>query len=160
MTANTVTETSTEVSAPQRIRRPSWRRRLRLVALVLVAAVAGTLIQGNILLVGMSWLARGTTDLDAGPDLEGVRKLYNVDDRVWRGAQPGLIGFRSLAERGVTTVVDLRPGSAAYREDDELRALGLEPVHLPVTDGRPPAASQVREFIAIVRTSKDRKSVV
>jgi protein tyrosine phosphatase (PTP) superfamily phosphohydrolase (DUF442 family) len=136
--------------------RATWPRRLRLAALVLVAVVAGSLIQGNIALVAASWLARGTTDLDAGPKLEGVRKLYVVDDKVWRGAQPGRTGFRSLAERGVTTVVDLRPGPDSDAEDEDLRGMGVEPVHLPVTDGRPPSPTQVRELVAIVRASNGR----
>jgi protein tyrosine phosphatase (PTP) superfamily phosphohydrolase (DUF442 family) len=133
-----------------------WPRRLRITAFVLLAAVAGSLIQGNLVLIGASWLARATTDLDAGPKLDGVRKLYVVDDKVWRGAQPGDVGFRSLAERGVTTVVDLRPAPDAREQDDKLRALGMEPVHLPVTDGRPPSPSQVREFVAIARASTGR----
>jgi protein tyrosine phosphatase (PTP) superfamily phosphohydrolase (DUF442 family) len=131
-------------------------RRLGFAVLVIVAVVAGPLIQGNIALVGASWLARGTTDLNPGPELDGVRKLYLVSGRVWRGAQPGAVGFRSLAERGVTTVVDMRPGQGAHKEDEDLRALGLEPVHLPVTDGRPPSPSQVRQFVAVVRASEGR----
>jgi protein tyrosine phosphatase (PTP) superfamily phosphohydrolase (DUF442 family) len=148
--------TDTEQRPAERSRRAAWPRRLRIGALVLLAAVAGSLIQGNLALIGMSWLARGTTDLDAGPNLEGVRKLYVVDARVWRGAQPGATGFRSLAGRGVTTVVDLRPGRGTRAEDEELRALGMEPVHLPVTDGRPPSPDQVEQFVDIARASNGR----
>lgn len=149
-------DTATRPSATEPRHRAAWPRRLRVVAFVVVAVVAGSLIQGNIALVAASWLARGTTDLDTGPKLEGVRKLYVVDDHVWRGAQPGAVGFRSLAARGVTTVVDLRPGPDANDVDGELRALGMEPIHLPVTDGRPPSASQVRDFVAIARASNGR----
>jgi protein tyrosine phosphatase (PTP) superfamily phosphohydrolase (DUF442 family) len=136
--------------------RSKWARRLRIAGFVVLAAIAGSLIQGNLVLVGASWLARGTTDLDAGPKLEGVRKLYVVDGKVWRGAQPGDVGFRSLAERGVTTVVDLRPSPDAGEQDEKLRALGMEPVHLPVTDGRPPSPEQVEQFVAIARASNGR----
>jgi protein tyrosine phosphatase (PTP) superfamily phosphohydrolase (DUF442 family) len=148
--------TATKPAEVEQRDRATWPRRLRLAALVLVAVVAGSLIQGNIALVAASWLARGTTDLDAGPKLEGVRKLYVVDDKVWRGAQPGRTGFRSLSERGVTTVVDLRPGPDSDAEDEDLRGMGMEPVHLPVTDGRPPSPTQVRELVAIVRASNGR----
>lgn len=149
---------TTDTKPSTRIERPParWPRRLRLILLVVLAAVLGSLVQGNLLLVGASWLARMGTDLDAGPELEGVRKLYVVDERVWRGAQPRAVGFRSLAGEGVTTVVDLRPTSGAAREDANLRALGLNVVHMPVTDGRPPSPSQVREFIAIVDDSSGR----
>jgi protein tyrosine phosphatase (PTP) superfamily phosphohydrolase (DUF442 family) len=151
-----MTDTATKPSVTEQRARATWPRRLRLGALVLLAIVAGSLIQGNLVLVGASWLARATTDLNAGPDLEGVRKLYVVDEKVWRGAQPGAVGFRSLAARGVTTVVDLRPGPNADKEDEELRALGMEPVHLPITDGRPPSPGQVRELVAIARASSGR----
>jgi protein tyrosine phosphatase (PTP) superfamily phosphohydrolase (DUF442 family) len=107
-------------------------------------------------LIAASWWARGNTELDAGPKLDGVRKLYVVDDRLWRGAQPGTTGFRSLAESGVTTVIDLRPSPDAVRVGRELRALGMESVHLPVTDGTPPSPSQVRRVVDIVDNSQGR----
>ena len=133
-----------------------WPRRVRIAAFVVLAATIGALLQGNLALVAASWWARGNTELDAGPKLDGVRKLYVVDDRLWRGAQPGVTGFRSLAESGVTTVIDLRPGSDASRVGGELRALGVESVHLPVTDGTPPSPSQVRRVVDIVRNSQGR----
>lgn len=134
-------------------RRANWPRRLRIALLALLVVVAGSLIQGNLALVGMSWLARATTDLEGARNVEGVRKVYALDDRVLRGAQPGMPGFRSLAAEGVTTVVDLRPGSNTDAEDERLRALGLEVVHLPITDGRPPSPEQVDQFVAVTRES-------
>jgi protein tyrosine phosphatase (PTP) superfamily phosphohydrolase (DUF442 family) len=133
-----------------------WPRRIRIAAFVVLAATIGALLQGNLALVAASRWARGNTELDAGPKLDGVRKLYVVDDRLWRGAQPGMTGFRSLAESGVTTVIDLRPGSDASRVGGELRALGMQSVHLPVTDGTPPSPSQVRQVVDIVGNSQGR----
>jgi protein tyrosine phosphatase (PTP) superfamily phosphohydrolase (DUF442 family) len=141
-----------EQSPVERPQRAKWPRRVWIAVLALLVLTAGSLIQGNLALVGMSWLARGTTDLEGAVDVDGVRKVYALDDRVLRGAQPGMRGFRSLAERGVTTVVDLRPGGI-HKEDRELRALGMEVVHLPITDGRPPSPSQVRQFVAVARQS-------
>jgi protein tyrosine phosphatase (PTP) superfamily phosphohydrolase (DUF442 family) len=134
-------------------RRPSWPRRIGITVLALLVVTTGTLIQGNLALVGMSWLARSTTDLEGAVDIDGVRKVYALDDKVLRGAQPGITGYRSLAARGVTTIVDLRPGEAAHKEDPALGALGLEVVHVPITDGRPPSPSQVRRFVDIARAS-------
>jgi protein tyrosine phosphatase (PTP) superfamily phosphohydrolase (DUF442 family) len=131
-------------------------RGLRIAAVVVVAVTLGTLAQGNLALVVASWWARGNADLDAGPELEGVRKLYVVDDRLWRGAQPGTTGFRSLAEAGVTAVIDLRPSANARQVDRELNALGMESFHLPVTDGRPPSPRQVREVVRVVEESQGR----
>jgi protein tyrosine phosphatase (PTP) superfamily phosphohydrolase (DUF442 family) len=131
-----------------------WPRFLRIGAFIVLAATIGALLQGNLALIAASWWARDSTDLHAGPKLEGVRKLYIVDDdRLWRGAKPGAAGFRSLADRGVTTVVDLRPGSDTRAVDDEVRGLGMEPVHMPVTDGQPPTPEQVRRLVRVVQAS-------
>ena len=113
---------------PQTRTRSRWPRRLRIAALVVLAATIGALLQGNLALIAASWWARANTELDAGPKLEGVRKLYVVDERLWRGAQPSTTGFRSLAESGVTTVIDLRPSTDARKVDRELRALGMESI--------------------------------
>jgi protein tyrosine phosphatase (PTP) superfamily phosphohydrolase (DUF442 family) len=145
--------TAAERPAVEPRQRSGRARRIGIVALVLVGATVLLLVQGNLALIAASWWARSSTDLHAGPKLDGVRKLYVVDDRLWRGAQPGSTGFRSLAERGVTTVVDLRPGSDTRAVDDEVRALNMEPVHMPVTDGQPPTPEQVRDLVRIVDRS-------
>jgi protein tyrosine phosphatase (PTP) superfamily phosphohydrolase (DUF442 family) len=145
-----MTHAATERSADESRDRNHWPRRIRIAALVVAATTIGVLVQGNLALIAASWWARATTDLHAGPHLDGVRKLYVVDDRVWRGAQPGADGFRSLSGRGVTTIVDLRPGPDALRADDDIRALGMSVVHLPVTDGQPPSPEQVRRMVRIV----------
>jgi protein tyrosine phosphatase (PTP) superfamily phosphohydrolase (DUF442 family) len=141
---------------PQTRNRSQWPRRIRIAAFVVLAATIGALLQGNLALIAASWWARANTELDAGPKLDGVRKLYVVDERLWRGAQPGMTGFRSLAESGVTTVIDLRPSPDAVRVGRELGALGMESVHLPVTDGTPPSPSQVRQVVDIVDHSPGR----
>jgi protein tyrosine phosphatase (PTP) superfamily phosphohydrolase (DUF442 family) len=153
MTSTATRPAPAEQSPPEGSRRADWPRRIRIAVLALLVVTAGSLIQGNLALVGMSWLARATTDLEDAVEVDGVRKVYALDDRVLRGAQPGMPGYRSLAARGVTTVVDLRPGTGAYKEDPALRALGMEVVHLPITDGRPPSPSQVRQFVAIARAN-------
>jgi protein tyrosine phosphatase (PTP) superfamily phosphohydrolase (DUF442 family) len=141
---------------PRTRNRSRWPRRIRIAVFVVLAATIGALLQGNLALIAASWWARSNTELDAGPKLDGVRKLYVVDERLWRGAQPGTTGFRSLAESGVTTVIDLRPSPDAVRVGRELRALGMESVHLPVTDGTPPSPSQVRRVVDIVDNSQGR----
>jgi protein tyrosine phosphatase (PTP) superfamily phosphohydrolase (DUF442 family) len=140
------------VDPPNRAR---WPRRLRIASFVVLAATIGALLQGNLALIAASWWARQHR-ARRGPKLDGVRKLYVVDDRLWRHAQPGTTGFRSLAESGVTTVIDLRPSPDAVRVGRELGALGMESVHLPVTDGTPPSPSQVRQVVDIVGDSQGR----
>jgi protein tyrosine phosphatase (PTP) superfamily phosphohydrolase (DUF442 family) len=147
-------QSPTERSPAEPRRRANWPRRTWIAVLALLVVTAGSLIQGNLALMGMSWLARTTTDQEGAVDVKGDRRVYAVDDRVLRGAEPRPAGFRSLAARGVTTVVDLRPESEARKDDPELHALGIEVVHLPITDGRPPSPSQVRQFVAVARQSR------
>jgi protein tyrosine phosphatase (PTP) superfamily phosphohydrolase (DUF442 family) len=154
MVSTATKQLPTEDSAAEPSQRANWPRRIRIAVVALLVLTAGSLIQGNLALVGMSWLARSTTDVEGAVDVEGVRKVYALDNRVLRGAQPGPGGFRSLAAHGVTTVVDLRPGTDARNEDATLNALGMEVVHLPITDGRPPSPSQVRQFVAIAGESR------
>jgi protein tyrosine phosphatase (PTP) superfamily phosphohydrolase (DUF442 family) len=123
---------------------------------MLVGVLGCTLIYGNIALVAMSWAARPISDLDQVEGVPTVRHLIAVDDRVWRGAEPNADGFRELAAHGVVTVVDLRPGTPSRRDDVLVRSLGMEVVHIPVIDGRTPAASQVRSFEELVRRSRGR----
>ncbi len=152
----TTLDTAPEPAAPVERPRGSWPRRLRLAALVVIGVVGCTLIYGNIVLIGASWAARPFTDLDRVEGLANVRHLIRVDDRVWRGAEPGPEGFQELARHGVETVVDLRPDPPSPREEALLRSLGMASVHMPVTDGQPPAADQVERFVALARASSGR----
>ena len=44
----------------------------------------------------------------AGPSGNGIENFYQVDQNVFRGAQPSEAGFKYLAKIGVKTVIDLR----------------------------------------------------
>ena len=65
----------------------------------------------------------------AQTDAAGVPNFHQVNDHVYRGAQPTDQGFQSLAKLGVKTIIDLRHGKdhsdgeqeAAERGEDEDR---------------------------------------
>jgi len=44
----------------------------------------------------------------AQPSVQGIKNFYQVDQHVYRGAQPSNEGFQYLAKLGVKTVIDLR----------------------------------------------------
>jgi len=73
--------------------RSRWSRRVGMAALIVVSATILVLVQGNVALIAASRWASSTTDLHPGPRLDGVRKLYVVDDRVWRGRNRVLRDF-------------------------------------------------------------------
>lgn len=121
----------------------------RLAVLGLVGFVA-FLVVGNLLILGASAWARAVSPESEVEGVEGVPKLQRVDARVWRGAAPEEPGYRSLAENGVRTVVDLRAEHDIEVDEARLRALGLRYVHLPVRDGQIPNPEEVGRLFDVV----------
>lgn len=137
--------------APARRRGPPsrgarWCRRAGL-------GLATYLVAGNALLLGTSVaLQVFGPDGDRPAGAAGIDHLRVVDERLWRGGAPSAAGYDWLAERGVTTIVDLR----AAASDEELAAperLGFDVVHLPVEDGQTPSDELVHELISVVEGS-------
>jgi protein-tyrosine phosphatase len=131
-----------------------WRKMgavLRTAVLTFVAF----LVIGNLLIIAASAVAR-TAAPDSDFALPGVPNLHPVDDHVWRGAAPDEAGYRSLADAGVTTVVDLRAEDDVSVDEGRLQRLGLEWIHLPVRDGQVPTQHEVDRFLAAVRGAEGR----
>lgn len=87
----------------------------------------------------------------AGPITPGIRNFHQVDDHVYRGAQPSGDGFRYLAGIGVKTVVDLR-GTEARSEAEEslVRAAGMRYVHVPMTGLVAPTDAEIVKILGIL----------
>ena len=61
----------------------------------------------------------------AGPSVPGIGNFHQVDNHVYRGAQPTDAGFEYLAKIGVKTVVDLREDNQrTHVEQQEVTGLG------------------------------------
>jgi protein tyrosine phosphatase (PTP) superfamily phosphohydrolase (DUF442 family) len=67
--------------------------------------------------------------------------VSQVNEWLWVGGSVSRAQYRELAAQGITAVIDLR----AERCDDgaALAALGIELLHLPVTDRYPPSVEQL-----------------
>jgi protein-tyrosine phosphatase len=76
-----------------------------------------------------------------------------VDDTLWRGSAPGPAGYRELADRGVTTVVDLRAEDLTAHQLGLPGEAGLDLVRLPIRDGQTPTPEQVDRLVEIVRSA-------
>ena len=131
--------------APPTVRRraTSWVR--------VVGAMVILLIAGNLGLLALTGAARALVDHPATPSIAGVGSLRTVDDKVLRGANPTHAGYENLRDAGVTTVVDLRAEVDAHADDEFIRSLGMEVVHLPIRDGQTPSGEQQAAFADIVR---------
>jgi protein-tyrosine phosphatase len=107
------------------------------------------LIIANLGIAGLSLVLQAAAQ-DPGVVAEGVDNLRVVDDRVLRGDAPSEIGYRDLAQHGVTTVVDLRAERDLALPVELFDELGVDHVALPIRDGQTPTAGQVRRFLDVV----------
>ena len=86
--------------------------------------------------------------------------LARVGDDVYIAGQPTAAALRSLHERGVTTVVNLRPpdemAHVPYDEPAAAKALGMTYISLPVRGNEryPFTPETLRRFAEVMRTAK------
>ena len=87
----------------------------------------------------------------AGSSVQGIKNFYEVDSHVYRGAQPSDSGFEYLAKLGVKTVVDLREsGDRASQEEQEVTALGMKYINVPMSGLTPPTQAQTSEILGLL----------
>jgi protein tyrosine/serine phosphatase len=75
-----------------------------------------------------------TRAADAVPPIE---RFVKVDDRLLRGAQPDVEGFKYLRDLGVRTIINLRLAKDAERLNERgiVESLGMKYVNIPIEDG-------------------------
>jgi protein tyrosine/serine phosphatase len=85
------------------------------------------------------------------PRAHGVANFHQVDEHVYRGAQPTEEGLKSLAKLGVKTIVDLRGGGdhTAW-EQKAVEALGMRYVHVPLRGMSAPSDEDVAKVLALI----------
>jgi tyrosine-protein phosphatase SIW14 len=90
--------------------------------------------------------------LQAGslPDVPGVPNFHQVDEHIYRGAQPHAVGFVSLAKIGIKTVIDLRGENS---EESVVQHAGMRYVRLPWSGFNAPAESQITAVLSLLSDS-------
>jgi tyrosine-protein phosphatase SIW14 len=83
------------------------------------------------------------------PTVTGVANFHEVDPNVYRGAQPSLDGFKSLAALGVKTIVDLRGDDKLPEEQKEVEDLGLRYISIPMSGLTAPTDEQIANILAV-----------
>jgi protein tyrosine/serine phosphatase len=78
-----------------------------------------------------------------------IKNFGQMDERFFRGAQPKEDDYRSLAELGVKTVIDLRDDATDY-ERPAVEALGMRYVNIPMSDKHYPREEQIEAFLKLV----------
>jgi tyrosine-protein phosphatase SIW14 len=80
----------------------------------------------------------------------GVPNFYQVNDHLFRGAQPTNEGFQSLAKLGVKTIIDLREaGSRSVAEQKVVEAAGMRYVTIPFQGMSAPSPANVAKVLAL-----------
>lgn len=80
-----------------------------------------------------------------------IKNFYQVDQHVYRGAQPTKEGFDYLTKLGVKTVVNLR--EADWRSQQEERLVteaGMKYINVPMTGLTPPTDQEISKILGIL----------
>lgn len=87
----------------------------------------------------------------ASPSTPGIDNFYQVDQQVYRGAQPTPQGFQYLSTIGVKIVIDLREhDKRAITEEQVVNADGMRYVNVPMTGMTPPTTAEMEKILALL----------
>jgi len=91
----------------------------------------------------------------AGDVAAGVPNFHQVNERIYRGAQPSGQGWNSLAKLGIKTVIDLRPEREHSCKAEKLavEAAGMHYVNVQLSGVHAPSDKQISKMLALVDDS-------
>ena len=106
------------------------------------------------LVPGLLAVSLSLAGLQAGsiPDIPGVPNFHQVDEHVYRGAQPYGQGFTGLAKLGIKTVIDLRGEKS---EGNAVHQAGMHYVRLPWNGYKAPTDSQMATVLSILNDDSE-----
>jgi protein tyrosine/serine phosphatase len=86
----------------------------------------------------------------------GVPNFHQVNEHIYRGAQPTNEGWQSLAKLGVKTVIDLRREDeySANTEARAVEAAGMRYVNVPMNGILPPEDEDISKVLALLDSGK------
>jgi tyrosine-protein phosphatase SIW14 len=83
--------------------------------------------------------------------VQGIENFYQVDQNVYRGAQPTEDGVSYLAKLGVKTVLDLRETDRRSKAEEAMvTAAGMKYVNVPMTGLKPPTEAEISRVLGIL----------
>jgi len=78
-----------------------------------------------------------------------IKNFGQMDDRYYRGAQPEMDDYKSLADLGVKTVVDLRNDPTDY-EKAAAEAAGMKYINIPMSGWKSPKDKDIQAFLSLL----------
>jgi tyrosine-protein phosphatase SIW14 len=93
----------------------------------------------------------------ANLDAPGVANFFQVNEHVYRGAQPSEEGFASLSKLGIKTVIDLRELGEHSQADEKriVEAGGMRYVSIPMKGMTTPTNEQVSRVISLLESASE-----
>jgi protein tyrosine/serine phosphatase len=87
---------------------------------------------------------------DTAPNVSTVtiKNFGQMDERFFRGGQPKENDYNQLAALGIKTVIDLQNEPKAY-EKQNVEALGMKYVNIPMSDKDYPEISKIEQFLKL-----------
>jgi uncharacterized protein (TIGR01244 family) len=80
----------------------------------------------------------------------GVENFHQVNDHIYRGAQPTIAGFEAIAKLGVKTVIDLREtDTRSVAEKKVVEANGMRYINIPLQGMSAPSSADVAKVMAL-----------
>jgi protein tyrosine phosphatase (PTP) superfamily phosphohydrolase (DUF442 family) len=93
----------------------------------------------------------GTAAFGAATAVPGINNFYQVNQQVYRGAQPTSEGIRYIGKLGVKVVLDLRGhDSRSVSEERLVRAAGMRYINVPMTGFTPPTQAEIAKILALL----------
>jgi uncharacterized protein (TIGR01244 family) len=86
----------------------------------------------------------------ANAQIAGIENFHQVNDHIYRGAQPTTSGFQNLAKMGIKTVIDLREAdSRSAQEKQAVEAVGMRYINIPLQGLSAPSSADVAKTMAL-----------
>ena len=83
--------------------------------------------------------------------------FHQVNNQLYRGAQPGTGGIKKLAQLGIKTIINLRDNDDHARaEEAEARSLGLAYLNVPLPDFNRPADKTIDQILLLITAPENQ----
>src|SRR5712691_9446767 len=104
-----------------------------------------------LLLAASVVLSQRTTIYDELPN------FHQVNEKLYRGAQPKKDGIKRLAQMGIKTILNLRgQDGLGHSEEAETRVAGMRYINVPLKETGRPNDEQVQRVLAILDSPENQ----
>src|SRR5437588_842614 len=81
----------------------------------------------------------------------GIKNFDQVDEHVYRGAQPTAEGYQYLAKLGVKNIIDLREADErSAAEERAVTAAGMRYINVPMTGLTAPTEAEIARILTLL----------